>query len=38
MIHHPNQVGPTDDKLFGLILDDCFHDLKTQNLDVDDEI
>ena len=31
MIHHPNWVGLTDDKLFGLILDDYFHDSKTQN-------
>ena len=31
MIHHPNQMGLTDDKLFGLILDDYFHNSKFQN-------
>ena len=31
MIHHPNQMGFTDDKLFGLILDDYFHNSKFQN-------
>ena len=31
MIYHPDQVGPMDDTLFDLILDNCFHDSKTQN-------
>ena len=31
MIHHPNRMGLTDDKLFGLILDDYFHNSKFQN-------
>ena len=34
MIHHPKQVGPTDDKVFGLVLDDCFtQKLKSLSLD-----
>ena len=31
IILHPNRVGPTDDHLFGLVLDYCFHDSNTQN-------
>ena len=31
MMHHPNQMGPTDDHLFGLVLDQCFYDSNTQN-------
>ena len=31
MIHHSNWLGLTYDKLFVLILDNCFHDSKTQN-------
>ena len=30
-MHHPNQMGPTDDHLFGLVLDQCFYDSNTQN-------
>ena len=33
MIHHLKRVGPTDDKVFGLVLDDCFHHSKTQNFE-----
>ena len=31
IILHPNRVGPTNDHLFGLVLDYCFHDSNTQN-------
>ena len=33
MIHHPKRVGPTNDKVFGLLLNDCFHCSKTQNFE-----
>ena len=29
MIHHPNQVDPTGEHLFGLVLDHLFHDSNT---------
>ena len=33
MIHHPKLVGPTNDIVFGLIWDVCFHHSKTQNFE-----
>ena len=33
MIHHPKLVGPTNDVVFSLILDVCYHHPKTQNFE-----
>ena len=33
MIHHPKRVAPTEDKVFDLVLDDCFNHSKTQNFE-----
>ena len=36
MIHHPKRVGPTNDKVFGLLLDDCSITQKLKILSLDD--
>ena len=33
LIHHLKLMGPTNDAVFSLVLDVCFHHSKTQNFE-----